>query len=141
MMLRISITKEQIIKCAEDSKYMGDYIVNLHKLVIPDPFEKIVSFNTWPQINAGTSSFILEQAYKKWDVYTVNCMWLNKGFSSFHNELKDWEVVIPNNCYELYTPEHVELVDMTAGFAKVEVEEIGEDPSELWIDTEHDFTQ
>ena len=98
---------ERIDEIISESQSISGAIVNLYKEVIDVKWEDILTWNKWPHVNYNTALFILDAMAKKWDKLTVNMLWLNKGFSSFHDELNDWEVVIPDDAYELIGPEGV----------------------------------
>ena len=138
-MIKKKLPKERIIEIVKNAGSISECIRDLYIEVIDDKWEDILKFHAFPGVNQFTAIFILEEMQKRWDPITVNMLWLNKGFSSNHTVLRDFQVDVPEDCYELVGPqgkhEH-DLADFTAGFAKVEVEELGIDPDEFRIDAE-----
>jgi hypothetical protein len=143
-MKKSKLTQERILKVIELAGTISECLRDLYKEILPVKWDDIKIIRVWPQVNRKTGVFILDEMHKKWDPITCNMLWLNKGFSSSHDELKDWEVAIPDDCYELIGPEGIhipDLNDFTAGFAKVEVEEIGVDPDEFRQDAEIEYKE
>jgi hypothetical protein len=125
-MKKVKLPLSKIAEIVSESDTISDCLTRLYLEVIPDKFEDIIKFNSFPQVNEKTAITIMQEMHKKWDRASVNMLWMNKGFSSSHEDLKDFQVRLPGNLYTLYT----ELDDITAGFAKIEVEEFGQDPNE-----------
>jgi hypothetical protein len=144
--MKKKLSAKRIIEIITSVETVSECIRDLYIAVIEDKWEDILQFHGFPGVNEKTAIFILDEMHKKWDPVTCNILWLNKGFSGSHNELKDFEVFIPKDLYELVGPQGKyvpDLNDFTAGFAQVEVEEMGVDPDEFRIDAEieHDEAQ
>jgi hypothetical protein len=138
-MTKKKLPREQITDIIQKAGTVSECIRDLYIAVIDHKWEDILKFHSFPGVNEFTALFILDEMQKKWDPLTVNMLWLNKGFSSNHTVLKDFQVDIPDDCYELIGPEglhELDLADFTAGFARVEVEELGIDPDEFRQDAE-----
>ena len=83
------------------SESFVDFLLKLYGAVITDDWDRIETFNTFPQANAKTVKEILELAYGKFeDRAQINLTWMNKGFS-VNDKLKDWYIGIPDNLYTL----------------------------------------
>ena len=126
-MKTVKLERSKIREIVAQSGCISECIVNLYTEVINTPWDDIESFNDWPKCNNTTWCFILDEMKKKWDPVSSGLMWMNKGFSSFHGELNDFEVFVPKDCVVLVGPKIIEsstVVDMTAGFAQQEVEEL-----------------
>jgi hypothetical protein len=127
-MKSIQLTENQIHNVVKLSKNYVEAILNLFVFVIPDKWENIESFNYWPICSSATGVFILDiikDIFPNQD-FSIGLLWLNKGFSSNHNELDFLEIGIPDNCYSLYVKSvPIEgLEDATGHFQKIEVEEV-----------------
>jgi hypothetical protein len=103
----MDLTKERIVKIANDSSDIYECLLNLYKEVLPVEWDKIDSLKPWGvQVNQSTSMFILAQMHRRFtteDAWPVNSLILNKGFSSQHEDLKDWEVRITEDAFTLKT--------------------------------------
>lgn len=126
------LNQQVFINVIKDSKDYATAVLNLYCLVIDDAWEDIESFNSYPQCNKTTASFILNLLTTKFpdDAVAINMLWLQKGFSSFHEDLGDFQVRLPNNCYTLCVDsvKIATIEDFTGAYAQVEVEEAGEEP-------------
>ena len=132
---KFKLTKLRIRELRNISESVSEFLVNLYSEVIPDKWDDIEYFNSYPQCNKNTALIIMEEMHKKWDPIQSNMLWLNKGFSSSHDTLSDYDIRIPDNCYVLKKT-YAGIPDITASFVQQEVEEIGEDPEEFYEDAE-----
>ena len=78
-----------------------NFLIKLYSAVIPVDWDEIATFNSYPQINRNTAEWILSKAGEKYDRGELNMLWLNKGFSGFHEHLEDFHIGLPDNLYTL----------------------------------------
>ena len=119
------------IKIIQDNDNMASIVLALYKAVIDVDWDDIEVFNSYPQCNKTTAEFILEKCHEKInDNWQVNSIWLNNGFSSNHNEVKDFIVQIPKDCFTMKVKsiDKITLDDITGSYAQVGVEELGDEP-------------
>jgi len=83
------------------SESFVDFLLKLYKAVVTEDWDRIKTFNTFPQANTKTVNEILELSYGKFeDRVQINLTWMNKGFS-INDELEDWFIGIPDDLYTL----------------------------------------
>jgi hypothetical protein len=100
------LSKEKITEIVDASDDMFEALVKLYQEAVQVEWEKIESLKPWGvQVGRTTGEFILSEFHRKFtkdgDGWPVNGLILNKGFSSDHPELKDWEVFLTNDCFTL----------------------------------------
>jgi hypothetical protein len=61
----VTITPEQVDAIFESAEVQGDYILGLHKLVLPE-WDDIKSVDGYPRVNHETGMYIREKAME-WD--------------------------------------------------------------------------
>lgn len=84
-----------------NSENIFEFIKKLYGCVVTHDWDKIETFNDYPQANTKTVEIILKLAHEKFDdTVQVNLTWLNKGFS-INDKLEDWYIGIPDNLYTL----------------------------------------
>lgn len=90
------LSKETILKLAEDSETNIDYLVRLYMYFFGQDWETIESINGYPLVSTDTASFIMQsKPDKDEDTFQFNMIWLNKGFSS-DNLHEDWKIFANN---------------------------------------------
>lgn len=103
------LSEKRILEIVGNSKDVYVCLLNLYKEVLPFDWEDIENLKPWGvQINEKTAQFILQEMHNEYtghdgDPWIVNSLFLNKGFSCQHNDLKDWEVRITDDCFTLKT--------------------------------------
>ena len=97
--MKIKLTSQKIDQIVEQSGDLAECLVNLYKTALPN-WDNIKIVKHYPIVSEATAWYILDQMSKKYgDGWAVKGLWLNKGFS--HDEVPDWTIIIPKNCYEL----------------------------------------
>lgn len=105
--MTVKLSKEKITEIIESTDDMSEALLKLYQEAIQVEWEKIESIKPWGvQVNQTTGEFILSEMHRKFtgkygDPWPVNGMMLNKGFSSGHPELEDWQVNLTNDCFTL----------------------------------------
>lgn len=100
-MTKMYLSEGSIKMLLHNSESFVDFIIKLYGAVITDDWDRVETFNTFPQANTKTINEILKLSYEKFeDRAQINLIWLNKGFST-NDDLKDWYIGIPNNLYTL----------------------------------------
>lgn len=100
-MNRVFISKGSIEMMIHNSDSMTEFLIKLYCAVITVDWDTIKTFNDYPRVNNATATWILSKAAEKYDQGTVSMVWLNKGFSSNHEDLEDFYIGIPDNLYTL----------------------------------------
>ena len=100
-MNRMYISKGSVEMLLHASESFIEFLIKLYCAVVVDDWDRIETFNSFPQANTKTTNEILGLSYGKFeDRAQINLTWLNKGFS-VNDELEDWFIGIPNNLYTL----------------------------------------
>ena len=90
-MKKLSITKVDIDRIAENSKTGLDYLLNLYKFVIND-FAKIKLVDGFPIVSTNTTHYIFSKVkFENESFVDFSLLWLNKGFAS-ENDIPDFQV-------------------------------------------------
>ena len=98
------ISEGAVQSLLHNSESFVEFLIKLYSAVVTVDWDKIETFNDYPQANTTTIKKILELAHNKFDDPTeVNLNWLNKGFS-INDDLEDWFIGIPDNLYTLKAP-------------------------------------
>jgi len=99
--MKTKLSKKTIQQIVEKSTNVVDCLILLYSEVIkPTTFEEVEQFNDFPKTNRETSQFILKQMGEKYEILDIFMLWLNKGFGE-DETLKDFEVKLSKNCYQL----------------------------------------
>ena len=100
-MNKVYLSKGSVEILLHASESFVDFLLKLYKAVVIADWDRIETFNTFPQANTKTIKEILDLACGKFDDRAqVLLTWLNKGFSN-NDELEDWFIGIPDNLYTL----------------------------------------
>ena len=132
-MKKVPLSNQTINKIVESSTNAAECLLALYKEVIKEDWNNIESFDGWPKCHDNTAVYILDSMHTKFDHWSVTSLWLNKGFAS-DKSIKENMVVLPDDLYILKGAQSAfqqDIIDMTASYAKVEVEELGEDPNDF----------
>lgn len=97
-MEKLKLNSKDIDNTIDQSENFVDALIRLYKLVVKD-FDKVSKLSGFPVCNQETAKYILDMMFVKYpkNVYDINLMWLNKGFSSNGKDLMDFEFEIPDN--------------------------------------------
>jgi len=104
-----SLSRETIRSIVTDAESAPEALLNLYKEVLkPIDWDTIENILPWKiQINGTTGLCILNDMHSKFskelgkDPWEVTSLILNKGFSSQHSDVNDWEVRIMDDCITL----------------------------------------
>jgi len=87
----ISFSKTVIDDICKKSSTVGDAFIAFYKVAIPE-FDKVKQINGFPVVSETTAMYCIDKLYEKTnDVWEVNGLWLNKGFSS-DKSVPDWKI-------------------------------------------------
>lgn len=106
-----TLSKEKIIEIVERAENPAHCMMLLYEEVLsPIRWEDCEHIRPWEiHTNRTTSLFILNKMHKAFskagDEWPVNAVYLNKGFSSSHDEVGDFMVRITDNAYDLIPKE------------------------------------
>lgn len=95
------LSKGAIEVMLHKSESISEFILLLYKAVVEHDWDLIKEFNTFPGVNRVTATWIIAKASEKYDSARFGLTWMNNGFSSNYDSLKDFEVALPNNLYTL----------------------------------------
>jgi len=103
------LSQETIKSIVTNAEAAPIALLNLFKEVLkPIDWDTIERIQPWKiQINEKTGLCILHEMHRKFsteigrDPWEVNSLILNKGFSSHHSDVADWEVRIMDDCITL----------------------------------------